>query len=63
MRLGGLNAVFVVPYCSLRERERERCLEAEKMKCLRAFFFFYNVMGRAGLDLGFFLVKWGSMSF
>ena len=46
--------MFVVPHCSLcereREREREKCLEAEKMKenenpeilkCLRVFFLFF----------------------
>ena len=47
-----LCAVFVVPHCSLRERERERekCLESEKMKenenpktlkRLRAFLFYF----------------------
>ena len=46
------------------------CLEAEKMKenetpeGFSFFFFFFNVMGKAGLNLGiFFWVKWGSMSF
>ena len=59
--------MFVVPHCSLRERERERerasesekCLEAEKVKETEMsegffFFFFFNVMGRVGLNLGFF---------
>ena len=38
--------------------ERKKCLEAEKMKGNETFegffFFFFNVMGRARLNLGFF---------
>ena len=46
--------MFVVPHCSLRERERERekCLEAEKMKenetsedCLFIYLFFMLLEG------------------
>ena len=48
MRLGSLSAVFVVPHCSLCERERasesEKCLEAEKVKETETFEgFFFNV--------------------
>ena len=55
--------MIVVPHCSLRERERERasesekCLEAEKVKeteTSEGFFFFLNIMGRVGLNLGIF---------
>ena len=40
------------------KRERDKCLEAEKMKenemSKGFFFFFLNVMGRAGLNLDIF---------
>ena len=42
---------------SKREREREKCLEAEKMKENETFEgFFFNVMGRAGLNLCMFFL-------
>ena len=50
------------------KRERDKCLEAEKMKeneMSKGFFFFFKCYGKGWVEFGYilFLVKWGSMGF